>query len=100
MTKITNVNIDLIPNRAGLIGFARVLIDENIFLGCIGIHKKLNDKGYRLTYPEKSGRQVFYPITVEMSALIEKSIFDKLNDVMKDVKSDRYNSNGNTRDEL
>lgn len=100
MNKITNVKIDLIKNREGLIGFARLLLENDVFLGCIGIHKKLDGSGYRLTYPEKSGRQVFYPINAKMSALIEKSIFDKLNDVMKDVKSDRYNSNGNTRDEL
>lgn len=94
------MNIDLIPSRDGLIGFARILIDNTIHLGCIGIHKKLNDDGYRLTYPEKSGRQVFYPITAEMSAQIEQGIFEKLNDVLKEVKNDRYHSDGDTGNEL
>ena len=86
MNKITDVYIDLIPSRDGLIGFAKVLVDDAFCLGCIGIHKKLNKTGYRLTYPEKAGRQVFYPINKETSALIEKTIFNKLNDVMKKVK--------------
>ncbi len=98
MSKVTNVKIDLIPNRDGLVGFARILIDGSICFGCIGIYKKLNKDGYRLTYPEKSGRLVFYPINIEMTRQIEQSIFDKLNDVLKKVNYDRYCSDDNTCD--
>lgn len=96
MNKVTSVNIELIQNRDGLIGFARILIDNSICLGCIGIYKKLNKKGYRLTYPEKSGRQVFYPINIEMTREIEQSVFNKLSDVLKKVKYDRYGCDDDT----
>lgn len=98
MSRVTNVNIDLIPSKDVLIGFARILINNSICLGCIGIYKRLNKKGYHLTYPEKSGKQVFYPINIEMTRQIEQSVFGKLNDVLKRVKYDRYCSDDNTND--
>lgn len=94
--QITEVNIDLIKPSNGLIGFASLVIDQGVYLSSIGIHKKLNGDGYRLTYPKKQDFSLFYPINKDASKYIEAMIFDKLNDVMSKVKNDRYDSVANT----
>ena len=92
--QITEINIDLIKANNGLIGFASVILDNNIYLSSIGIYKKLSNDGFRLTYPKKQDRDIFHPINKETSLVIEKAVFNKLKEVMKDVKNDRYNSYG------
>jgi DNA-binding cell septation regulator SpoVG len=91
--QITDIKIELIKDRAGLIGFANIVIDSNIYLSSIGIHKKLNKKEYRLTYPKKQDRGIFHPINKEASLVIENAVFKELKKVMK---YDRYNSYDNT----
>jgi stage V sporulation protein G len=93
--KITETNIDFIKPIDGLIGFASVVIDNDIYLSSIAIHKRLNVDGYRLTYPEKSGRSVFYPINKQASHKIEQAIFEKLKNVMSRLKHDRYSNTTN-----
>lgn len=83
--EITDVQIDLIKQHDGLIGFASVVIEKSLFLSCIGIHKKINGLGYRLTYPSKGKFDVFHPINREASHIIEQAIFEKLKNVMKKV---------------
>lgn len=85
--KITEVQIDLIKPNNGLIGFASLVIDEEVFLSSIGIHKKLTGEGYRLTFPSKDKFSIFHPITKEASKQIEEAIFSKLKEVMKKVCS-------------
>ncbi|MBI1328205.1 MAG: hypothetical protein GC136_11290 [Alphaproteobacteria bacterium] len=84
--QVSEVQITLIKPKDGLIGFASLVIGQALFLGGIGIHRKLNGSGYRLTYPtRRSGEQnfnVFHPITREAGQAIEQAIFEKLNDVM------------------
>ena len=89
--KISEVNIIPVKPRDGLIAFASLVINDDIFLGSIAIHQKLNG-GFRLTYPTKpSGvqhMQVFHPINREAGAAIEKAVINKLNDVMTKVMPD------------
>ncbi|CCZ30531.1 putative uncharacterized protein [Proteobacteria bacterium CAG:495] len=99
MSAITEVNIDFIKPRDGLIGFASITFDNKLFLGCIGIHKKLTG-GYRITYPTKSERHLYHPISNELGRDIENAIFEKLKDVMKKLNDDRYDSLNNARAEL
>lgn len=91
--KISEVKISIIKNKDGLIGFASLVINDQLYLSSIGIHKKLSDSGYRLTYPNKyvgdTPLNIFHPINREMSQAIEEAIFNKLSEVMK---NDRYNS--------
>jgi stage V sporulation protein G len=88
--KITEIQIEFIKPNNGLIGFASLVIDGNIYLSSIAIHKKLNSANYRLTYPSKGKFNLFYPINKESSKKIELAILEKLKDVMN--KNDRYNS--------
>ena len=80
--KITEVEIILVKPQSGLIAFASLVIDNNIYLSNIAIHKKLNSDDYRLTYPCKGPFTVFYPINKATSLAIEKAIINKLKNVM------------------
>lgn len=97
MINISEVKIDFIKPNDGIIAFASLLINNDIYLSSIAIHAKLNDDGYRITYPTKelSGNKVinlFHPINKETSNKIENEILNKLKEVMKKANNDRYNS--------
>lgn len=84
--KISNVEINLIKPSAGLIGFASMVLNDAVFVSGIAIHEKLDQSGYRLTYPtRKAGEQIFtiyHPINAQTSKVIENAIFEKLKDVL------------------
>lgn len=83
--KISEVQIELIKPRDGLIGFASFVIDENIYISSVAIHTKLNSDGYRLTYPNKGKFTICHPINRKASYEIEAAIFSKLKNVMNKV---------------
>lgn len=84
--KISEVQINLIKPKDGLIGFAAVVINDDFYLSGIAVHQKLNG-GYRLTYPtRKSGNrdfEIFHPISRNAGRQIEAAIFSRLNEVLK-----------------
>ena len=93
--RVTEINITLIKPKDSLIGFASVVVNDEIFLSSIGIHRKLNNPdAYRLTYPSKgSGSQqfqIFHPISKPANAVIEQAIFDKMKDVMSKRNAGYY----------
>ena len=94
-TKITEVQISFIKPLDGLIGFASLVINGQLYLSSIGIHKKLSQNGYRLTYPTKkigsTSIDLYHPICKEVTTAIEKAVFEKLKDVMS-KRNDRHNS--------
>lgn len=89
---ISEVQINLIKPYDGLIGFASLVINGQLFIGSIGIHKKLSSDGYRLTYPNKkigsAFQDIFHPINRETGLAIETAVLGKLKDVMKN--NDRH----------
>ncbi|MFH1653365.1 MAG: septation protein SpoVG family protein [Pseudomonadota bacterium] len=94
--KISEVNISFVKPCDGLVGFASLVIDGQIYVGSIAIHKRLGGDGYRLTYPNgKSNiinRPVVHPITHECGRIIEEAVVRKFEDVMR-KHNDRYDSN-------
>lgn len=84
--KITKLEINLIKPNQGLIGFANIVLEDQFFIGSIGIHSKLNGKGYRLTYPSrKVGDQnitIFHPVTLKLSRIIEDAIEAQINKLL------------------
>lgn len=84
--KVTEVNIAFVKPKDGLIAFASVVLDDQLYLSGIAIHRKLVGSGYRLTYPtRKVGGQafnLFHPIRRPIGQAIEAAILDKLNDVV------------------
>jgi DNA-binding cell septation regulator SpoVG len=91
--KISEIHIDLVKPSGGLVGFASVVVDDNFYLGSIGIVQTLNGE-YRLSYPTRIvGEEqfnIFYPINKEAGDEMSKAIINKLKEVVK--YDDRYSS--------
>jgi DNA-binding cell septation regulator SpoVG len=80
--QITEINIEFIKPNNGLIAFASLVIDGNLYISSIAIHKKLQSEEYRITYPSKGSFSIFHPINKATSKQIEEAIFKKLKEVM------------------
>jgi stage V sporulation protein G len=84
--KITEIQIIPIKANSGLIAFASVVFDGCLYLGSIGIHKRLDGNGYRLTYPTKrigeKDLNIYHPINKETSKLIEDEIILKVEQLL------------------
>lgn len=76
-------DVRIIPVKAanGLVAFGSLVINGNLYLGSIAIHRKLDGTGYRLTYPTKRAgngeRALFHPITPELSRVIEQVLCEE-----------------------
>lgn len=83
--KVTEVDIAFVKPKDGLIAFASVVLDDQLYLGSIAVHQKLTG-GYRLTYPTRKAGEgqfnIFHPIRKTTGMAIEQAIFTKLNDVV------------------
>jgi len=79
--KVTEIQIIPIKPNNGLVAFANCVLNESLYLSSIAIHKRLNDEGYRLTYPTKKvgtdNMHLFHPIAKELSKEIEGAILNK-----------------------
>ncbi len=99
--KVTEVQVMPIKPVSGLVGFASVVIDDEIYLGSIGIHVRL-DGTFRITYPTKkvgAGQlNIFHPIRREAGRLIEQAIIVRCEEIFNEKREesyDRYNQNRN-----
>jgi len=85
--KITEIQIIPIKANNGLVAFASLVLNNNLYLSSIGIHKKLDGSGYRITYPTKKvsnkNINIYHPINKETSKTIEKAILDKLKEISR-----------------
>ena len=88
---IAEIQIIPIKPQNGLVAFASFVLENNLYLGSIGILTR-PEGGYRLVYPTKKvgsrSMNVFHPINKEFSQSIEKEVISKFEDVMK--KYGRY----------
>jgi len=84
--KISEVNIELVRPQDGLIAFASLVIDESIYLGSIGVMKRINEDSYRLLYPTRKvgdkSFNLYYPITKDVGQIIEEKVAKKLKEVL------------------
>lgn len=84
--RITEVQIMPIKANNGLIAFASVLFEDCLYLGSIGVHKKLDGSGYRITYPNKTignkNIDVYHPINKETSKAIEEAIVERVEELL------------------
>jgi stage V sporulation protein G len=80
------VGIAFVKPKDGLVAFASVVLDDQVFLGGIAIHQKLVGSGYRLTYPTRKVGEtqfsLFHPIRRPIGLAIELAVFEKLKNVM------------------
>jgi DNA-binding cell septation regulator SpoVG len=83
---ITKVELLPIRPQNGLMAFACVEIDNQFYVNSIGVHKRRDGKGYRITYPtRKVGEHdltIFHPTEPSLSREIEQAICDKAEEVM------------------
>ena len=93
-TKLTEIQITPIKPLNGLVAFASFVLDNNLYLGSIGIITRPQG-GYRLTYPTKSvgtrELNIYHPINRQFAEAIEKEVIKRLEEVMKN-ENDRHNS--------
>ena len=100
--QITEVQIIPIKPSNGLVAIASIVVANSLYLGSIGIHTKMNGKGYRVTYPTKSlnGKSfnVFHPIKKTMALDIEEAIIAKAEAVLhyQNEKSNDHVGHSNT----
>lgn len=79
--EVSEVNIVPVKASDGLVAFASCIIDQRLYVGSMGVHKRLDGTGYRVTYPAKNigGRQLnyFHPVTKEAGRAIECAVQEK-----------------------
>ena len=85
--KITEIQIIPIKPQNGLVGFASVVLNNDFYLGSIGIHKRIDGSGYRITYPTKKigdkNIDIYHPINAKTSRVIEEAIISKAEQILK-----------------
>ena len=90
--KLSEVQIIPVKPVNGLVAFASFVLDNNIYLGSIGIVTRPTG-GYRLVFPSKKVNErninIFYPINKAFAEAIEKEVITALENVMK---NDRHSS--------
>lgn len=80
-SRISEVNITPIKPTKGLVGFASVVLDKNIYLGSIGIYTR-PEGGFRLTFPTKNNLQIFHPINKAMATALEEAIIPMFEELL------------------
>lgn len=92
--QLSEIQIIPIKPQNGLVAFASFVLDENLYLGSIGIVTRPQG-GYRLTYPTKTvgtrDINIYHPINKSFAEIVEKEVLKKLEEVMKN-ENDRHNS--------
>ena len=90
--RLSEIQIVPIKPQNGLVGFASFVLDNNLYLGSIGIFTR-PEGGYRLTYPTKKvgdrNINIFHPINKDFANQIETEIIKKFEEVMN--QNDRHN---------
>ena len=84
-TKISDIQIVRIKASDGLIGFVSFILDDNFYLGGIGIYTRPTG-GLRLTYPTKKHPagciNVYYPINKIIADYIEQAVTEKFRQII------------------
>ncbi|MGC1878875.1 MAG: septation protein SpoVG family protein [Rhabdochlamydiaceae bacterium] len=84
--KVKKVEIVPIKPHEGLLAFASIEIDDLLYIGSIGVHKRRDGKGYRITFPTRKVGDyqlaVCHPITPGLSKEIESAITSKAEEVL------------------
>jgi DNA-binding cell septation regulator SpoVG len=91
--KISEVNIVPIKAVDGLVAFASCVVNEQLYIGSLGVHRRLDGTGYRITYPTRrvGARELnyYYPINKQAGSAIEQAIVAKCHELFE--KSDDHN---------
>ena len=94
--EVDEVNVTPVKPSNGLVAFASCVIDKKLFIGSLGVHKRLDGDGYRITFPTKVIGQkqlnYFYPITKAAGLAIERAIVARCNELFERSDEDDRHS--------
>jgi len=97
--EVTEVNIVSVKAVDGLVAFASCVINGQLYLGSMGVHRRLDGSGYRITYPTKRiGRRelnYYHPLSKEAGSAIEQAIVTKCNELFE-RSDDNYGRHSKT----
>ena len=83
---ISEVNIIPVKPSSGLVAFASIVVDGNLYLNSIAIYVRM-DGSLRLLYPTKKigehSTTIFHPVRWEISKMVEREIFEKYNELLE-----------------
>ena len=85
---IDEIQISPINPQKSLVGFASVVLDGSLYLGCIAIHCDLLNQSFRCVYPTKKfkdGKEIpiYRPITKEAGEAVQKAIITEWENLIK-----------------
>lgn len=84
--KVTKIQIIPIHPKDGLMAFASFETDDGFYIGSIGVHKKRDCTGYRITFPTRKvgthSQTICHPTNPELSKKIESAITNKAEQVL------------------
>ena len=84
--KVKKVEIVPIKPHEGLLAFASIEIDDQLYIGSIGVHKRRDGKGYRITFPSRKVGDyqmiICHPTTPDLSKEIESAISSKAEEIL------------------
>jgi DNA-binding cell septation regulator SpoVG len=87
--KITEIQIVPIRPDNGLVAFASFILNDELYLGSIGVITR-PEGGYRLLYPTKKvglrNVRIFHPISKQSAELIEQAVIKKFEEVTNHVR--------------
>lgn len=68
----------------GLIGFASCILNDCLYLGSIGIFKRLDNQGFRLVFPVRTSEKgmkfnIFFPINNRMYNVLLDAVIKEMN---------------------
>lgn len=94
---IAEIQIVPIKPKDGLVAFASFVLDNNLYLGGIGIYTR-PEGGYRLTYPTRkvgaTNYPIYHPISKEFSNTLIMAIVGKYEEVAKPYDRHNYSATG------
>ena len=80
--KITEIHIHPVTPCKGLVAFANLVLEGQLFLASIAVHEKRDGSGYRITYPTKGKGYLFHPIHKPLSRALEQAIIHEVKTVL------------------
>lgn len=95
--------VNIVPVKAidGLVAFASCVVNGQLYIGSLGVHRRLDGAGYPITYPTKriGTRELnyYHPLTKEAGSAIEQAIVNKCNELFE-RSDEHYGRYGKTAD--
>lgn len=94
---LSEIKVTPIKPNNGLVGFTSAILNNQIYLGCIGIYTSLSSpEGFRLVYPTKllsngSTLSIFHPINKDAGLLIQKVIVSEYIKLVEELTKENGN---------